>query len=180
MGRLACFLRGACRVASAWGHGWSAAPPVDSHLYDAGLPPSDYVRQPPPQHYGCPGRLHQTANDAVNGLLPDLLADLPATWQRLTLRPAVRPRRCPSPACWRSSPHRDGDQALTVMMSSTRHQPRHRRAEVLCTGGAWRRVEIVAWARCQAGWAALIRWPDGHQDWQPYQPTLIRPAQVPD
>jgi hypothetical protein len=62
-----------------------------------------------------------------------------------------------------------------IMMSSTRHEPRHRRAEALCIGGMWRQVEIVAWARCQAGWAALIRWPDGHEDWRLHQPQLIRP-----
>ena len=63
-----------------------------------------------------------------------------------------------------------------VMMSSTRHEPRHRRAEVLCTDQGWRSAEILAWARFQAGWAALIRWPDGTQDWRQYDRRLIRPA----
>ena len=50
-------------------------------------------------------------------------------------------------------------QLLTdsVMSMSTRHKPRHGRAEVLYTTGIWWPVEIVAWARCQAGWAALVR-----------------------
>jgi hypothetical protein len=63
-----------------------------------------------------------------------------------------------------------------VMMSSTRHEPRHRQAEVLCTDQGWRPAEILAWARCQAGWAALIRWPDGTQDWRQHDRRLIRPA----
>jgi hypothetical protein len=63
-----------------------------------------------------------------------------------------------------------------VMMSSTRHEPRHRRAEVLCTDQGWRPAEILAWARCQAGWAALIRWPDGTQDWRQHDRRLIRPV----
>jgi hypothetical protein len=66
-----------------------------------------------------------------------------------------------------------------VMMSSTRHEPRHRQAEVLCTDQGWRPAEILAWARCQAGWAALIRWPDGTQDWRQHDrpmPAGGRPA----
>jgi hypothetical protein len=47
---------------------------------------------------------------------------------------------------------------------------------VLCTDQGWRRAEILAWARCQAGWAALIRWPDGTQDWRQHDRRLIRPV----
>jgi hypothetical protein len=66
--------------------------------------------------------------------------------------------------------------AESVMSMSTRHEPRYRGAEVLFTSGIWRPVEIVAWARCQAGWAALVRWPDGHEDWLVHAPHSIRPV----
>ena len=69
-------------------------------------------------------------------------------------------------------------QLLTdsVMSMSTRHAPCHRRAEVLCTTGIWRPAEIVAWARCQAGWAALVRWQDASEDWLIYAAHSIRPV----
>jgi hypothetical protein len=63
----------------------------------------------------------------------------------------------------------------SLMITSTQHEPRHRRVEVLCSDRAWRPAEILAWARCPAGWAALIRWPDAAQDWRVYDGRLIRP-----
>ena len=62
-----------------------------------------------------------------------------------------------------------------LMATSTRRRPRHRRVEVLCTDRAWRPAEILAWARCPGGWAALVRWPDASQDWRLYDGRLIRP-----
>jgi hypothetical protein len=62
-----------------------------------------------------------------------------------------------------------------IMIKSTRHEPRYRRIEVMCTDHAWRPAEILAWARCPAGWAALIRWPDASEDWRLYSEELIRP-----
>jgi hypothetical protein len=62
-----------------------------------------------------------------------------------------------------------------VMIDSTRHEPRHRRVEVLYTDRAWRLAEILAWARCPAGWAALVRWPDASEDWRQYDEQVIRP-----
>lgn len=65
--------------------------------------------------------------------------------------------------------------ASGLMMTSTKHEPRHRRVEVLYTDRAWRLAEVLAWARCQAGCAALIRWPDASEDWRIYSDHHIRP-----
>jgi hypothetical protein len=62
-----------------------------------------------------------------------------------------------------------------IMISSRRHEPGQRRAEVLCAGGVWRPAEILAWARCQAGWAVFLRWPDGSEDWRLFAREHIRP-----
>jgi hypothetical protein len=62
-----------------------------------------------------------------------------------------------------------------VMIDSTRHEPRHRRVEVLYTDRAWRLAEVLAWARSPAGWAALVRWPDASEDWRHYDEQVIRP-----
>lgn len=62
-----------------------------------------------------------------------------------------------------------------VMIDSARHQPRHRRVEVLYTDRAWRLAEVLAWARCPAGWAALVRWSDSSEDWRHYDEQFIRP-----
>ena len=40
-----------------------------------------------------------------------------------------------------------------VMVSSRRHEP-----------------------RCRAGWAALVRWPDGSDGWYVYSARHVRPA----
>ena len=39
-------------------------------------------------------------------------------------------------------------------------------AVVLFTDQTWRPAEVVAWCRYRGGWAVLIRWPDGIQDWR--------------
>jgi hypothetical protein len=63
----------------------------------------------------------------------------------------------------------------SVLIAGTRRNPRHRRIEVLYTDRAWRLAEVLAWMRCPAGWAALIRWPDASEDWRVYDEQLIRP-----
>ena len=62
-----------------------------------------------------------------------------------------------------------------VMIDSTRHEPRHRRVEVLYTDRSWRLAEVLAFARSPDGWAALVRWPDASEDWRQYDEQLIRP-----
>jgi hypothetical protein len=82
---------------------------------------------------------------------------------------------------WGDSANRDPAEPAAeqipadIMITSTRYEPRYRRVEVLCTDGAWRPVEILAWARCPSGWAALIRWPDASEDWRLYSDEHIRP-----
>jgi hypothetical protein len=63
-----------------------------------------------------------------------------------------------------------------VMVSSRRHEPRYRMAEVLFSDRSWRPCTLVAWARCRAGWAALVRWPDGSDGWYVYSARHVRPA----
>jgi hypothetical protein len=62
-----------------------------------------------------------------------------------------------------------------VTIAGTRYEPRHRRVEVLYTDRAWRLAKVLAWARYQDGWAALVRWPDASEDWRPYDEKFIRP-----
>lgn len=37
----------------------------------------------------------------------------------------------------------------------------------------WRLVTITAWCRHRQGWAVLIRWPDGHEDWRQHDPRYL-------
>lgn len=62
------------------------------------------------------------------------------------------------------------------MIDSTRHEPKVRTAEVIHSDMSWRRVSVLAWAVHRNGWAVLIRWPDGREDWREYDGRHIRPA----
>jgi hypothetical protein len=61
------------------------------------------------------------------------------------------------------------------LMDSPRRAPVRRAAEVLYSDTSWRPCQIVAWARHQGGWAALIRWPDGREDWRQFNRRHMRP-----
>ncbi len=61
------------------------------------------------------------------------------------------------------------------LMDSPRRAPVRRTAEVLYSDTSWRPCLIVAWARYRGGWAALIRWPDGREDWRQFNPRHMRP-----
>src|ERR1700744_504855 len=61
------------------------------------------------------------------------------------------------------------------LMDSPRRAPVRRTAEVLYSDTSWRPCQIVAWARHQGGWAALIRWPDGREDWRQFNRRPMRP-----
>jgi len=47
-------------------------------------------------------------------------------------------------------------------------------ADVLFTDEQWRPATVLAWCRYRRGWAALMRWPDGTEDWRIHDPECIR------
>ena len=57
-----------------------------------------------------------------------------------------------------------------------RLQPRWPQASVLFTDDHWRSATVIAWCRYQKTWAALIRWPDGIEDWRIYDPACFQQA----
>src|ERR1700759_840113 len=61
------------------------------------------------------------------------------------------------------------------LMDSPGRAPVRRTAEVLYSDTSWRPCLIVAWAHYQGGWAALIRWPDGREDWRQFNRRHMRP-----
>ena len=65
------------------------------------------------------------------------------------------------------------------LIDRMRHEPKLRAAEVLYSDTAWRPCTVLAWARHRGGWAVLIRWRDGHEDWREYDPRHIRPSSGP-
>jgi hypothetical protein len=60
------------------------------------------------------------------------------------------------------------------LLNAARFEPVQRDAEVLFSDTAWRPCEILAWARYRAGWAALVRWHSGEQDWHVFDRRFIR------
>jgi hypothetical protein len=54
-------------------------------------------------------------------------------------------------------------------MQADRISPAWPQAAVLFDDGQWRTVTIVAWCRYRHGWAALLRWRDGQEDWRRYE-----------
>ena len=65
------------------------------------------------------------------------------------------------------------------LIDRMRHEPKLRAAEVLHSDTTWRPCTVLAWARHLGGWAVLIRWQDGHEDWREYDPRHIRPGDGP-
>ncbi len=63
------------------------------------------------------------------------------------------------------------------MSAATRHKPRQQAAELKRHDGTWQPCQVLAWARCQAGWAAHVRFPNGRQEWYLYSPHVLHPAQ---
>jgi hypothetical protein len=60
------------------------------------------------------------------------------------------------------------------LLSADRIAPHWPQAVVLFTDDSWRPATIVAWCRYRRGWAALIRWPDGQEDWRRNDPHRLR------
>ena len=55
------------------------------------------------------------------------------------------------------------------LIDRMRHEPKLRAAEVLHSDTTWRPCTVLAWAKHRAGWAVLIRWPDGQSDWRTHR-----------
>lgn len=63
-----------------------------------------------------------------------------------------------------------------VVAPFRRQTPAHPQANVLYSDGQWRPAMIVAWCQYRGGWAALLRWPDGHQDWRRHDAKYMLPS----
>lgn len=59
------------------------------------------------------------------------------------------------------------------LIGADRLSPQWPQASVLFTDGRWHPATIVAWCRYQQGWAALLHWPDGHEDWRRHDPQCL-------
>ena len=62
------------------------------------------------------------------------------------------------------------------LLCAQRHQPTRRDAEILFSDALWRPCTILAWARHDGGWAVLVRWHSGAQDWHVFDRRFIRAA----
>jgi hypothetical protein len=62
-----------------------------------------------------------------------------------------------------------------ALIDSPRYAPQHHTAEALYSDQTWRPCNIIAWARHREGWAALIRWPSGREDWRHFDRRSLRP-----
>ena len=60
------------------------------------------------------------------------------------------------------------------LIDADRFAPRWPQVIVLFTDERWHPATILAWCRYQHGWAALIHWPDGREDWRRHNPRCLR------
>ncbi len=60
------------------------------------------------------------------------------------------------------------------LLGAQRYQPAHRDAEVLFSDIIWRPCTILAWARHDGRWAALIRWRNDAEDWHLLDRRFVR------
>jgi hypothetical protein len=63
-----------------------------------------------------------------------------------------------------------------AVMDADRMTPGRPAATVLHSDGRWYPATILAWCHYRSGWAALIRWPDGSEDWRRHDPKRLRPS----
>jgi hypothetical protein len=61
-----------------------------------------------------------------------------------------------------------------ALLNAPQHEPGRRDAEVLFSDRAWHPCTVLAWARYRAGWAALVRWQSGAEDWHVFDRRFIR------
>jgi hypothetical protein len=54
-------------------------------------------------------------------------------------------------------------------------EPGNPDAEVIHSDQTRQRVTVLAWRRIGTGWAAVIRWPNGVEDWRKHDPRNVRP-----
>ena len=60
-----------------------------------------------------------------------------------------------------------------AVLYADRLTPPWPQAAVLYSDGRWYPVTLLAWCRYRAGWAALIRWADGSEDWRKQDPRYL-------
>lgn len=60
-----------------------------------------------------------------------------------------------------------------AVMYADRLTPAWPEAAVMHNDGHWHPATILAWCRYRRGWAALIHWPDGTEDWRRYDPDRL-------
>jgi hypothetical protein len=60
------------------------------------------------------------------------------------------------------------------LLDADRLQPDWPWASVLFTDDSWRPATIVAWCRYRRGWAVLLRWRHGDEDWRVHDPRCLR------
>lgn len=59
------------------------------------------------------------------------------------------------------------------LLDAERLPPHWPQAIVLFTDNRWRPATILAWCRYGRGWAVLVRWPDGAEDWSVHDPERV-------
>ena len=77
------------------------------------------------------------------------------------------PETSPSP-CW---------PALASQASVRPGPPRQDLAYVLCSGGRWRRVRVIARGQFGEGWAVMLRWWAVDLGWYAYDAAMMHPAE---
>jgi hypothetical protein len=62
------------------------------------------------------------------------------------------------------------------LLNIDRQSPPWPQADVLFTDDQWQQTTVLAWCRYRRGWAALMRWAGGTEDWRVHDPDCIRPS----
>jgi hypothetical protein len=62
-----------------------------------------------------------------------------------------------------------------LLIDAARVSPSFPDVVVLFTDNEWRGGTILAWCRHRRAWVALIRWPNGNEDWWEHDARFLRP-----